>query len=58
MEKEKTDYIGIILVSSLLLSLLYAGYLAYQSIDWDVLKRLESQPLVIPTPPAVIPSST
>jgi len=46
------DYLGIILISSLFLSLLYAGFLSYKSIDSNVLKRLESQPLLLPTPAA------
>lgn len=44
------DYVGIILISTLLLSLAYAGFLTYKSIDWTVLKRLESQPLILPAP--------
>lgn len=44
------DFWGIVLISTLFLSLAYAGFLAYKSIDWDVLKRLEAQPLVLPTP--------
>jgi hypothetical protein len=48
--KLTTDYIGIILLSSLFLLLSYAGFLSYKSIDWDVLDRLEKAPLVIPTP--------
>jgi len=48
--KPKTDYIAIILLSSFFLLLTYAGYLSYQSIDWDVLKRLENSPIVLPTP--------
>ncbi|MEK7527796.1 MAG: hypothetical protein AAB574_02105 [Patescibacteria group bacterium] len=48
--KPKTDYVAIILLSSFFLLLTYAGYLSYQSIDWDVLKRLENSPIVLPTP--------
>lgn len=44
------DYIGISLISLLFLSLFYSGYLAYKSIDWTVLKRLESQQLILPPP--------
>jgi len=34
-----------------LLLLSYAGYLSYKSIDFDVLKKLESQTLIYPTFP-------
>jgi hypothetical protein len=30
--------------------LIYAGYVSYKNIDWNVLKKLESTPLVLPTP--------
>lgn len=63
MKSSQTDWIGIILLSLLALLLLYAGLLSYQSIDWDILKRLESTPLLIPTqfvpvqaPPPTTPS--
>ena len=46
----KTDFVGISLISLLLILLLYAGWLSYKSIDWTVLKRLESQQLILPTP--------
>ena len=49
-ENKKPDYIGNIIVFILFGLLLYAGYLSYKSIDWDVLKRLESEPLILPTP--------
>lgn len=38
-----------------LLLLSYAGYISYKSIDFDVLKKLEAQKLVLPPPPTVIP---
>jgi hypothetical protein len=47
--KTNRDYIAILLLSSFFLLLTYAGYLSYQSIDWDVLKRLENSPIAIPT---------
>ena len=50
MKKNNSDLIGNILIISLLLLLVIAGYISYKSIDWTVLKRLEAQPLVIPTP--------
>jgi len=49
--QNKIDYIGIILLSIFFILLSYAGFLSYKSIDWDVLKRLESSPLILPTPP-------
>ncbi|MDD4136061.1 MAG: hypothetical protein PHN66_03260 [Candidatus Shapirobacteria bacterium] len=49
-ENKKPDYIGNTIVFILLGLLLYAGFLSYKSIDWDVLKRLENTPLVLPTP--------
>lgn len=42
--------VGYCLVALLLLLLIYAGWLSYKSIDWAVLKRLESQTLVLPSP--------
>ncbi|MFZ2153190.1 MAG: hypothetical protein WAV41_04055 [Microgenomates group bacterium] len=50
MNEKSLTPIGIILLSILFLLLSYAGYISYQSIDWTVLTRLESQPLVLPTP--------
>jgi len=59
--KNKIDYIGVIFILIFLMLLSYAGYLSYKSIDWDVLKRLESAPLGVPSPvPSVsqTPSTT
>ena len=39
-----------------LLLLSYAGYLSYKSIDFDVLKKLESQQLILPPAPTIIPT--
>ena len=49
-ENKKPDYIGNTIVFILFGFLLYAGYLSYKSIDWTILKRLEAEPLVLPTP--------
>lgn len=49
MDDQKIDPIGYTLLSLLFVFLCYAGFLAYKSIDWGVLKRLESQTLVLPT---------
>ena len=66
-ENQKPDYVGNTIVFVLLGLLIYAGYLSYKSIDWNVLKRLESEQLILPTPiPAtsatqsaqIIPSAT
>lgn len=46
----KKDIIGPILLSSLFILLVIAGVISYQSIDWDVLKKIESQKLILPTP--------
>jgi len=54
-ENKKTDYIGNIIVFILLGLLIYAGIITYKTIDWNVLKKLEAQPLVLPTP---VPAST
>jgi hypothetical protein len=56
MEEKKGDPLLTGLILSLLILLTYAGFLAYKSIQWDVLERLEAQPLVLP-PPAT-PSAT
>lgn len=48
-ENKKPDYIGNTIIFILLGLLLYAGYLSYKSIDWTVLKRLEDEPLILPT---------
>jgi hypothetical protein len=50
MKKEKIGIIGIISLSILFVLLTIAGYISYKHIDWDVLKRIESQQLILPTP--------
>ena len=55
MQPQKIDAIGYVLIFIFFAFLSYAGYLSYKSIDWTVLKRLESQKLVLPTPiPTII----
>lgn len=49
MNDQKIEPIGYILLSILTLAITYGGFLAYKSIDWGVLQRLESQTLVVPT---------
>jgi len=48
--KPKNDPIGVILITVLLTLLIVVGVIYYQSIDWRVLNRLESQKLILPTP--------
>lgn len=55
MEQNKIDYPGVLLITIFLALLSYAGFLSYKSIDWNVLKRLEEAPIVLPTP---VPSGT
>lgn len=57
MQPNKLDTIGYLLIATLFVSLFYAGYLSYKSIDWNVLKRLESQKLILPTPVPASPSA-
>lgn len=49
------DPIGAIIITVLFILLAIAGFISYKSIDWDVLKRMEQIPLVLPTP---IPATT
>ncbi len=52
------DIWGYILISIFLLLLSYAGYISYKSIDWTVLKRMETQELILPTQaPTSIPQT-
>jgi len=54
---KKPDHIGNSLVFILLGLLLYAGYLSYRSIEWNVLKDLEAEQLILPTPISVATDS-
>jgi hypothetical protein len=63
MDEKPIDLIGWILIGLLFFFLSIAGYISYKSIDFQVLKKLESTPLILPTPiltPAVeaSPSAT
>lgn len=49
MEKSKMDIWGILLLTAFFICLSVAGYLAYKSIDYTVLTRLENQKLTLPT---------
>jgi len=44
------DPIGNIIIAILFILLIIAGIISYKSIDWDVLKRMEATPLILPTP--------
>jgi hypothetical protein len=50
MDFKQSDLIGNILIIVLFSLLIYASVLYYKSIDWDVLKKLESQSLILPSP--------
>jgi hypothetical protein len=49
MHLDGIDKIGALLLTILFILLAYAGYLSQKSIDYDVLKRLESSKLILPT---------
>jgi hypothetical protein len=57
MQPKPLDFCGYLIIGFLLLLLSYAGYISYQSIDWTVLTRLESQKLVLPTQVPASPSA-
>lgn len=48
MKPEKNDLIGNLIIIIFLSLLFVAGIISYKSIDWTVLKRLESTPLNLP----------
>jgi len=50
MTENKKDPIGMSLLLILFILISILGVIYYRSIDWDVLKRLEQAPLVLPTP--------
>ncbi len=50
MEENNFDKTGTILIACLFVALIIAGYISYKSIDFDILKKLEAQPLILPTP--------
>jgi len=53
--ESKKDIFGTTLIIILFLLLTIAGVISYKSIDWTVLKRMEDQKLILPTP---IPASS
>ena len=50
----KKDIFGIIMIVILFILITTAGVISYKNIDWNVLKRIESQQMILPTP---IPAS-
>jgi len=49
-EEKKLSWLSWTIVGVLFSLLAYGGYLSYKSIDFDVLKKLEAQKLVLPSP--------
>ena len=47
---KNTNTIVNILITILFILLTIAGIISYKSIDWDVLKIMEQQKIVLPTP--------
>jgi len=58
MEQNKITPFGYFLLLSFFILLGYAGYIYSQSIDWDVLKRMENSPLTLPTQTIISPTSS
>lgn len=48
MTPKDNDLFGNIIISILLALLFLGGIIAYRSIDWEVLKRMEAIPLQLP----------
>ena len=49
---------GLIFLFIFFSSLAYLAYLSYQSIEFDILDRLEAQPLILPTPLPTLETSS
>lgn len=49
MNQNKITPFGYFLIISFFILLSYASYIYAKSIDWDVLKRMETSPLILPT---------
>lgn len=55
-ENNNLDWISWTMIGVFFALLAIAGVFSYKSIDWDVLKRMEAAPIVLPTPvPGSIP---
>ncbi len=50
INSKKITPTGYFLITILFISLFYSSWLFYQSIDWQVLDRLEKAPLILPSP--------
>ncbi|MFA6007982.1 MAG: hypothetical protein WC784_05075 [Candidatus Shapirobacteria bacterium] len=48
MNQNKITPLGYLLVATFFILLSYAGWIYTKSIDWNVLKRMESSPLTLP----------
>jgi len=55
---ENKNFIINLLIVILLVLLTIAGIISYKSIDWNVLKKMEQQNLVLPTPILETPISS
>jgi hypothetical protein len=56
MEEKPIDTFGYVLIGLLLSLLIIAGFISYQSIDFQILQKLEATTLVLPTPIVAQPS--
>ncbi|MBU4209904.1 hypothetical protein KKC08_05035 [Patescibacteria group bacterium] len=58
MTQNKPNTISTILISLLFILLTIAGIISYKSIDFDILRKLEAQPISLPPKPSQPPSQT
>jgi len=59
MNQNKITPFGYFLLITFFILLSYAGWIFTNSIDWNVLKRMEEAPLTLPTPASLAtPSAT
>jgi len=49
-KKNNLDWISWTMIGIFFTLLAIAGVFSYNSIDWDVLKKMEAAPIVLPTP--------
>lgn len=49
-QHDEIGLIGYVLGGVFLILLIIAGIISYRSIDWNVLKKIESQKLMLPPP--------
>lgn len=49
MNQNKITPLGYFLILSFFILLSYASWIYAKSIDWNVLKRMEDSPLILPT---------